>query len=419
MRLVEQLRSVLLSISHNKFRVFLTSLGIIIGTFTIIVVVGIGNASEEAVADQYKRLSVESITISQARGGGGNRPGSVTTTKSLTKDDAVKMSEQLEHVKDVGMSTRTGSEIAYGSVSQTVNIQGINASYADITNLSILYGDIFTDEDGLIRNRVAVLGYNVADYLFDGDLEGAVGQTVLIKGASFTVLGVFDRIGGTGGVSGEMASSTSADDMAFIPYELAIKYTSGGNIRGGMGMGGAAQMTYIARANDIDSVEAAIEEIGAYIEEITGSADSYSIVDAGSTLASAQESAQTMSTLLIAVAAIVLIVSGIGIMNVLMVAVKERTREIGILKSIGASRRVILSEFLLEAVFISLFGGATGVLLSLGAPWLLSMTDLKYLATVDGGVLGLCFSVATGIFFGFYPAVKASKLKPIDALNYD
>lgn len=416
MRLTEQLRSVMLSISHNKFRVFLTSLGIIIGSFTIIVVVGIGNASKQAVADQYKRLSVESITISQARGGGVNRPGE-TAAKSLTKADAVKMPEVLDHVKDVGVSTRTSSEIAYGSVSQTVNIQGINASYMVITNLSALYGDLFTDDDGLTRNRVALLGYNVADTLFDGDLEGAVGQTVLIKGASFTVLGVLNRIGGSGGVSGEMANSASADDMAFIPYELALKYTSGGNARGPAG--GSAQVTYIARANDIDSVATAIEEITAYIEEITGTTGTYSVVDAGSTLASAQETAQTMSSLLIAVAAIVLIVSGIGIMNVLMVAVKERTREIGILKSIGASRRVILSEFLLEALIISFFGGAVGVLISLGAPWLLSMSDLKYLASVNGMLLGLCFSVATGIFFGSYPAVKASKLKPIDALNYD
>ncbi|MFX3623487.1 MAG: ABC transporter permease [Ectobacillus sp.] len=412
MKLVEQLRSVMLSVAHNKFRVFLTSLGIIIGTFTIIMVVGIGNASEKAVEDQYKRLSVESITISQARGGGGGGRGGTSTSKSLTKEDALLMPELLTNVKSVGISTRTSSEIAYGTTAETVNIQGINEAYADITNLVPITGELFTDEDGLLRNKVVVLGYNIADLLFEGDIQSAVGQKVLLKGTSYTVTGVLDRIGGSGGMStgGGMANSASADDMAFIPYDVAVKYTSGG---------GGGAVTFIAQANDIDSVQPAIDEIKQYIGEITGDSESYTVVDAGSTLASAQETSKTMSALLIAVAAIIMIVSGIGIMNVLMVAVKERTREIGILKSIGAARKVILMEFLLESTFISLCGGVFGVLMSVFAPWILSFTDIKYLASVKGVFIGLGFSVITGIFFGYYPAAKASKLKPIEALNYD
>ncbi|TCP31768.1 putative ABC transport system permease protein [Scopulibacillus darangshiensis] len=411
MKLVEMMRSVMLSVSHNKFRVFLTSLGIIIGTFTIIMVVGISKASEEAVTQQYKRLSVESITISKARGGG--RRNASTISKDLTKEDALKMPELLTNVKSVGISTRTTSDIAYGSTSESVSIQGVNEAYAEITNLSTLSGAFFGDEDGLARNRVVVLGYNLANLLFEGNIESAVGQKVLLKGTTFTVVGVLDRIGGSGGMSsggGGMSSSTSADEMAFIPYEVALKYTSGKR---------AATSTYIAMANDIDSVKPAIDEIKQYIGEITGNSESYNVVDAGSTLSSAQETSRTMSALLIAVAVIVLVVSGIGIMNVLMVAVKERTREIGILKSIGAARKIILLEFLFEALFISLFGGILGVLLSVLAPWVLSFTDIKYSASIDGIVLGLGFSVVTGVFFGYYPAAKASKLKPIEALNYD
>ncbi|MBM7649759.1 putative ABC transport system permease protein [Bacillus ectoiniformans] len=414
MTLVEQLRSVMLSVAHNKLRVFLTSLGIIIGTFTIIMVVGIGNASEKAVEDQYKRLSVESITISKARGGGGR--GGSSSAKSLTKDDALLMPDVLTNVKSVGVSTRTTSEIAYGTTAETVNIQGINEAYADITNLTPFAGELFTDEDGILRNKVVVLGYNMADLLFEGQIESAVGQTVLLKGTSYTIAGVLDRIGGSGGISGGggMTNSASADDMVFIPYDVAIKYTSGSS-RGG----GGAAVTFIAQANNIDSVQPAIDEIKQYIGEITGDSESYSVVDAGSTLASAQETSKTMSALLIAVAAIVMIVSGIGIMNVLMVAVKERTREIGILKSIGAARKVILMEFLLEATFISLCGGLIGVVISLFAPWMLSFTDIKYVASVEGVIIGLGFSIITGMFFGYYPAAKASKLKPIEALNYD
>lgn len=419
MKLVELLRSVMLSVSTNKFRVFLTSLGIIIGTFTIIMVVGIGKASEKAVEDQYKRLSVESITISKARGAG--RGMSTTASKSLTKQDALQMSEQLTHVKSVGISTGTSSEIANGLTSSTVSIQGINESYAEITHLTPISGDLFTDEDGLMRNKVVLLGYNLADLLFDGNINAAVGSKIMVKGSPYTVTGVLERIGGSGGISsgpGGMSSSASADDMAFIPYDVALKYTTGtSGTRGGGG--GISQVTIIAQANDINSVQPAIEEIKQYIGEITGDSESYSVVDAGSTLASAQETSNTMSALLIAVAAIVMAVSGIGIMNVLMVAVNERTREIGILKSIGAARKVILLEFLFEAVFISLCGGLLGVCLSVLAPWVLSFTDINYLASFEGIILGLGFSVITGIFFGYYPASKASKLKPIEALNYD
>ncbi|MEH6995167.1 ABC transporter permease [Neobacillus drentensis] len=421
MKLVEQLRSVMLSVSTNKFRVILTSLGIIIGTFTIIMVVGIGKASEKAVEDQFKRLSVESITITKARGAGGRGMSPSSSSKSLTKQDALQMSELLTNVKSVGISMGTSSEVANGLTTSTASIQGINEAYAAITNLTPISGDIFTDEDGLLRNKVVVLGYNLADLLFDGDVNAAVGSKILLKGTSYTVTGVLNRIGGSGGISsggGGMASSTTADDMAFIPYDVALKYTTGtSGTRGGGG--GSGMITIIAQANDINSVQPAIEEIKQYIGEITGDSESYSVVDAGSTLASAQETSSTMSALLIAVAAIVMIVSGIGIMNVLMVAVKERTREIGILKSIGAARKVILLEFLFEAIFISLCGGLLGVLLSVSAPWVLSFTEINYLASLEGIILGLGFSVITGIFFGYYPAAKASKLKPIEALNYD
>jgi putative ABC transport system permease protein len=180
---------------------------------------------------------------------------------------------------------------------------------------------------------------------------------------------------------------------------------------------GSATATFIALANDIRSVNMAIAEIRDYIDEEVGLNAGYTVTDVGNTLSSAMESANTMSSLLIAVAAIVLIVSGIGIMNVLMVAVKERTREIGILKSIGAARRVILLEFLLEAVFISVFGGLLGVALSYYAPLVLSYSSIEYMASVDGIALGLGFSVITGVVFGYYPASRASRLKPIDALN--
>lgn len=427
MKPLEQLRSVFLSVVSNKVRVLLTSLGIIIGTFTIIMVVGIGQASSDAVTEQYKRLSAETISISQAMGGTQMRissGGVFSANKTLTKDQALAMADELEHVKSVGISTSTTSPIAYGVDSQDISIQGINLDYAEITNLNILYGDFFTDEDGDARNKVVVVGYNVAAYFFGEDVEDIIGEKVYIKGLSFTVVGVLERIGGTGGVSaGGMSNSSSPDDMAYIPYDVAVKYTSGNTNRtGGAVMAiraGGGGTTFMALANDINSVSAAITEINEYIYDIVGNNTTYTVSDAGSTLTSALETSNTMSTLLIAIAAIVLIVSGIGIMNVLLVAVKERTREIGILKSIGAARHVILIEFLLEAVLISVVGGLMGVLLSYYAPSVLMYLGIDYAASARGLLLGFGFSVVTGVFFGYYPAHKASKLKPIDALNVE
>jgi len=424
MRFTEILRGVLYSVGANKFRVLLTSLGIIIGSFTIIMVVGIGKAGQDSVSEQYKRLSVETITIS--RGGPGGmmmRVGGAATSSQteLTKQQVLDM-ENLEHVRSVGISVSTVTTAAYNQESEEVTVMGINEVYQEITHLYLAAGDFFSDDDGAARRKVCVLGYNAAQMLFGEDLQYCVGETIKLKGLTFEVMGVVDRIGGSAGLSSASrpgGASASPDDMIYVPYDVAVKYTTGGSTSGmarmrAMAMGGAS---YVVLANDIDSVALAVEEIKDYIYGITGSEDRYTVADAGSTLSSALQTANTMSTLLVAVAAIVLIVSGIGIMNVLMVAVNERIREIGILKSVGANRFVILMSFLLEAVFISVVGGIFGIALSFAAPMLLEFFEIDYAASANGLVLGFGFSAVTGIFFGFYPAWKASRLRPIEALN--
>jgi putative ABC transport system permease protein len=203
----------------------------------------------------------------------------------------------------------------------------------------------------------------------------------------------------------------SYDDSAFIPYTVGEKYL----------LGTRANPTIIVQATGLETVQSAIEDITNILNEThrAGGAEQFRILDAGSRLVAAQESARTMSLLLLAVAAVVLIVSGIGIMNVMFVTVKERTREIGTLKAIGAKKREILGQFLIEAVVISLVGGVLGVIIGFAAVPLLKYFELPALPSISGILLGLVFSVITGVFFGFYPAWKAAELNPIDALRYE
>ncbi|WP_069998299.1 ABC transporter permease [Cellulosilyticum sp. I15G10I2] len=393
MRTIEILRSILLNIRANKIRVFLTTLGVIIGTLTIIIVVGIGKGGEQAVQEQFKKLSAQSINIMKNR--------DYNKSKQLTLEDLTKL-EALEHVERAGSVIRTTGDISYGSVSQSVSIQGQSESIQEINNLNILHGTYITDEDGSKRRRVIVLGYSLAELFFGEEPSQAIGEKVSVKGRKYDVVGVLKQEGDSG-------KGDSIDDGAIVPIKIAQSYLSGR----------MTMLTFVAKATQIDTVEKAISEINEYILTLTETEGAYNLMDAGSRLTTALESANMMATLLIGVAAVVLVVGGIGIMNVLLVSVRERTREIGILKSIGAKREDIIKEFLLEAVIISFLGGLIGVGLSFITIPIVLYLGLLVVQSIEGIMLGLLFSVTTGIFFGVYPAVKASKLKPIEALNYE
>ena len=393
MKTIEILRSILLNIRANKIRVFLTTLGVIIGTLTIIIVVGIGKGGEQAVQEQFKKLSAQSINIMKSR--------DYNKSKQLALEDLTQL-EELEHVERAGAVIRTNGDISYGSITQSVSIQGQSASIQDINNLNVSYGEFITDEDGSKRKRVIVLGYSLAGILFGEDVSEALGKKVSVKGRKYDVVGVLKQEGDSG--MGE-----SVDDSAIVPIKIAESYLSGR----------MTMLAFVAKASDIDSVAQAMTEITQYILELTETEGAYNVMDAGSRLTTALESANMMSSLLIGVAAVVLVVGGIGIMNVLLVSVRERTREIGILKSIGAKREDIIKEFLLEAVIISFLGGLIGVGLSFMAIPVVLYLGLLVVQSLEGIMLGLLFSVATGVFFGVYPSIKASKLKPIEALNYE
>lgn len=390
----------MLNMAGNKVRVFLTSLGIIVGAFTIILVIGIGQGSQAEVSAQFGSLSAETIMVMPGMGGGpGERNAAIET---LDMDDLEAIRE-CPSVAGATIVINTMAEVSYYNTYYSCAAVGAREDYPEINRLNVEYGEFFSDDDGKLRNRVAVIGSELVDIFFDGDAASALGESITLNSKKYKVIGVLQYLG-------EARGMFSADESVLMPYEVAEKYAVGQRTRPAI----------TAQAVDINSVAQAMEEIATVLDENhRNGSEAFSIRDAGSTLVAAQESAATMSNLLISVAAVVLVVAGIGIMNVLLVSVKERTREIGILKAIGARRRDILLQFLLEAVMISITGGCVAVILSIILIPFISLSDITILPSLQGYVIALAFCMITGTFFGYYPAAKAAALKPIEALRHN
>lgn len=389
------IKLILNNIFQNKGRTFLTTLGVIVGTATIFLVVAIGKGAESQVNEQYAQLNVGTIIISAAQRGPAADP--------LTEEDATRFLES-SNIDYAFPMLRGGGDINYENFSYQGSYSAIYPEFQTVNHLTVYEGRELVEEDETEHNRYAVLGYELANTLTDGNPAEIVGKNVTISRRKFEVIGVYERIG-------DSSSPMGYDDAALIPYSAAQRYL----------MGTRTNPTILAQAKDIDSVQSAIQDIQYILDEThrAGGSDQFRIMDAGSSLAAAQESARTLSLLLLSVAVVVLIVSGIGIMNVMFVTVKERTKEIGLLRAIGAKKNEVLSQFLIEAVLISLMGGIVGVIMGFCAMPLLDYFDLPYKASVNGVLLGVTFSTVTGVFFGFYPAWKASGLDPIEALRHE
>jgi putative ABC transport system permease protein len=395
LHLKQLIKLVIINIYHNKVRTFLTTLGVIVGTATIFLVVSIGKGGEAQVNQQYSRLNAGTIMVTPAQRG--------RVVDPLTEKDAQMFMESVNISHAFPILRGTG-DINYNNFSFRSGFSAILPEFQESNNLTVQQGRALEDEDETRSNRCAVLGAELANTLTDGDPSGIIGGSVSINGRKFEVTGIYNRVGDSG-------SPQSYDDSAFIAYSVGKKYL----------LGTRANPTVIVQATGVETVQSAIEDITAILDEThrMGGSEQFRVLDAGSRLVAAQESARTMSLLLLAVAVVVLIVSGIGIMNVMFVTVKERTREIGTLKAIGAKKQEILSQFLIEAVIISLVGGLIGVIIGFFSVPVLKYFELPALPSASGILLGLTFSVLTGVFFGFYPALKAADLHPIEALRYE
>ncbi len=452
----ELLHIVWVNIMGNKTRVILTSLGIIVGAATIVLVLAIGKGGEADVAAQYKTLNAGAIDITYemasglGNAGGGSMPGGMgspptmgggfstnrsssggfsfsggsfggsgnnsSSVQSMMEDamnqmrnkDRITLGES--DVEDLelfvpGLEAASISATADGSVSGGIldeaadyTVAGVTADYAQVSNLQVGVGDFITDDDNANAAKTCVIGYKLAEEIFGSALD-AYDSTIYIEDTPFVVNGVLMEMG-------SVSSGISPDDTIFVPLSSAEKYV----------MGNDYSPTITVIADDVENVDATISNIKAVLAETYPNA-SFTITDAGAEREAAAESANTLSFLLLAVASIVFVVGGIGIMNVLLVSVKERTQEIGILKAIGSSKRDILMEFLLEANMISIFGGIVGILLSNLLMPVVEAMGQTVVPSAEGVVIAFLFAIATGTVFGISPAYKAASLVPIEALN--
>ncbi|MEV6842239.1 ABC transporter permease [Actinoplanes sp. NPDC051411] len=399
MSLYEVIRFALRGLSANKLRSALTMLGILIGVAAVILLVAVGNGSAKAISDRISALGTNTITVMSA-----GRGGSTNTALTVPIADALVDPTLAPDVKSVSPVVSTDATVTYGGNDEDVNsFVGTTPGWFAASNTPIATGSSFTQDDVNQGRRVVVIGQTVATDLFPG--VDPINKQVTVGGSLFTVVGVLAEKSSTG--------FQDANDTAIAPL-TAVRQV----------LAGYGSLTSIlVEAGSPDKVDAVQSEVATILNQrmnvsSTTTSTPYRIQNASQLLQTQTDTANTFTTLLGAVAAISLLVGGIGITNIMLVTVTERTREIGIRKALGAPRRVILTQFLIEATLLSVIGGALGVAAALiGSSF--EIVGVKPVIVPSSIGLALGVSIAIGLFFGGLPASRAARLRPIDALRYE
>lgn len=394
------------TLTLNKMRTGLAILGIIIGIGSVITLISLGQGSQKSIEDQIQSLGSNLLTVSPARQSSGGIMGAQGGSISLTLSDAKKIEEKLSAtlVSKISPEYSSRSQVIAGRNNTNVSIIGVYPQYADIKKITISKGLFITERDNTLISKVAVLGPTTATDLF-GEID-PIGKTIKVGNQTLKVIGVTVSKGGSG--------FNNPDDMVYVPLTTAQKQIFG-----------KTNLTSISiEAKSKEIMVQAQDEIGYLLlseHKLTSPEDAdFTIMSQSDLLSTVSQVTGTLTALLGGIAAISLLVGGIGIMNKMLVTVTERTREIGLRKALGAKKKTIITQFLIESILLTFIGGIFGMIFGLTASFVISkIMNLSYVISISSIVLAIGVSSLIGIVFGLYPARKAANLQPIEALRYE
>jgi putative ABC transport system permease protein len=404
MLLGETIAVALASIRANLLRAALTMLGIVIGVGAVITMVALGTGAQRSIEEQIDALGARKLTVFA----GQSRRGGVASTQraALTTDDALALTRDAKMLSAVVPEIRGNQQVKFGNTNINVNVTGTTPNYRNVNRYEVAHGRMFTEGDDEARKRVAVLGYAVPEML-DANPAAMINQRIFIKGIPFEIIGVFAEKGATG-------SFSNPDEQVLIPVKTA-QYRVFGSERIG------SITVEVADGFSLDQGMVDVEVVLRREHKIPpGKDNDFRLFDFNSIMATRQEATQVFTYLLASIAGVSLLVGGIGIMNIMLVSVTERTREIGIRKAMGATRTNILLQFLVEALTLCILGGVIGIVLgTAGAMALAYFANWNTIVSIPAIGLAFAFSAGVGLFFGIWPARRASILDPIEALRYE
>ncbi len=405
LQLKNLLKASIKSIMKNRMRSLLTSLGIIIGVGAVIVMVAIGDGASQRIKNQISSLGTDLLMIrpgASYMGGVSRGSGSAV---GFTLGDVDEIKEKATTIKAISAVVRSGGQVIGGGNNWNTSVEGVNPDYQYIKDWQLESGEFFGDRDIKGSRKVCVIGKTVADELFPG--QDVLGERIRIRNTPFQIIGVLKE-------KGESAMGNDQDDIILAPATTVLYRLKGGIYIDRIYVSALSSEKIYEAQNELTKILREMRKIE------TGDDDDFSIRNQAEITEMASSTAEVLKLLLGSIAAVSLVVGGIGIMNIMLVSVTERTREIGIRLSIGARERDILTQFLTEAILLSSIGGIIGIILSLLITFILNnFSSLSAVISPLIILLAFSFAGAVGVFFGFYPARKAANLNPIEALRYE